>query len=181
MINHFEGIFPQRVLGKSLVLSTSINQLTLIALFCQISRNITTNEMANVMRYSYLRGPGGRFWNPYDRGCRKNCSDFLINGYNEDIEYNEESSQPDGIRMMDIGRSSTIQNGEASSPRVNGNGHVSINISSSDTKSSHHHHHHHHGHTRCSSCSHGKPKPENLPLGLGLGLGRSGARSVAAS
>ncbi|PKI66749.1 hypothetical protein CRG98_012944 [Punica granatum] len=144
----------------------------------QISRNITTNEMANMMRYSYLKGPGGWFRNPYDHGCKKNCSDFLINGYNEDIEYNEDSSQPEGIGMMDIGRNSGLQNGEARSPRANGNGHVSINSNSSNTKSSHNHHHH--GQTRCSSCSHGKPKTENMPLGLGLGLGRSGSRSVAA-
>nr|GFA52976.1 protein S-acyltransferase 24 [Tanacetum cinerariifolium] len=26
----------------------------------QVGRNITTNEMANMMRYNYLRGPGGR-------------------------------------------------------------------------------------------------------------------------
>ncbi|XP_073004403.1 protein S-acyltransferase 24-like isoform X3 [Typha latifolia] len=58
----------------------------------QISRNITTNEMANGMRYSYLRGPGGRFRNPYDHGIRKNCSDLLINGYNEDVEHPEQPS-----------------------------------------------------------------------------------------
>ncbi|KAK9110924.1 hypothetical protein Scep_018443 [Stephania cephalantha] len=52
----------------------------------QIARNITTNEMANVIRYGYLRGPDGRFRNPYNHGCRKNCSDFLINGYTNDDE-----------------------------------------------------------------------------------------------
>ncbi|KAK9134174.1 hypothetical protein Syun_013504 [Stephania yunnanensis] len=51
-----------------------------------IARNITTNEMANVIRYGYLRGPDGRFRNPYNHGCRKNCSDFLINGYTNDDE-----------------------------------------------------------------------------------------------
>ncbi|KAK4774180.1 hypothetical protein SAY87_029199 [Trapa incisa] len=143
----------------------------------QISRNITTNEMANMMRYSYLRGSSGRFRNPYDHGCKKNCSDFLINGYNEDIEYNEESSQPEGIGMIDIGRNLNLQNCEDHS-RVDGKGHVSININS-NTKGSHHHHHH--GHSRCSSCSHEKPKTENVPLGLGLGLGRSSNRTIAAS
>ncbi|XP_019234461.1 PREDICTED: probable protein S-acyltransferase 23 isoform X2 [Nicotiana attenuata] len=52
----------------------------------QIARNITTNEMANAIRYGYLRGPDGRFRNPYNHGCRKNCSDFLINGYTNDDE-----------------------------------------------------------------------------------------------
>lgn len=130
-----------------------------------------------MMRYSYLRGPGGRFRNPYDHGCKKNCSEFLINGYNGDIEYNEDSSRPEGIGMIDIGRNSSLQNGEDHS-RANGKGHVSLNINSSYTKNSHHHHQ---GHSRCSSCNNGKPKTENVPLGLGLGLGRSATRSIAAS
>ncbi|GMH23689.1 hypothetical protein Nepgr_025532 [Nepenthes gracilis] len=52
----------------------------------QIARNITTNELANASRYSHLRGPDGKFWNPYNHGCRKNCSDFLIKGYTDDDE-----------------------------------------------------------------------------------------------
>ncbi|KAJ0011006.1 hypothetical protein Pint_33529 [Pistacia integerrima] len=52
----------------------------------QIARNITTNEMANAIRYGYLRGPDGKFRNPYNHGCRKNCSDFFINGYTNDDE-----------------------------------------------------------------------------------------------
>lgn len=52
----------------------------------QIARNITTNEMANAARYSYLRGPDGRFRNPYNHGCRKNCTDFFIHGYINDDE-----------------------------------------------------------------------------------------------
>lgn len=52
----------------------------------QIARNITTNEMANAMRYGYLRGTDGRFRNPYNHGCQKNCADFLIHGYTNDDE-----------------------------------------------------------------------------------------------
>ncbi|KAL5988371.1 hypothetical protein ACLOJK_036135 [Asimina triloba] len=52
----------------------------------QIARNITTNEVANAARYGYLRGPEGRFRNPYNHGFRKNCTDFLIQGYNNDEE-----------------------------------------------------------------------------------------------
>ncbi|KAF5444255.1 hypothetical protein F2P56_036743 [Juglans regia] len=52
----------------------------------QIARNITTNELANAIRYGYLRGPDGRFHNPYNHGCQKNCADFLIQGYTDDNE-----------------------------------------------------------------------------------------------
>ncbi|XP_077217128.1 putative protein S-acyltransferase 23 isoform X2 [Tasmannia lanceolata] len=52
----------------------------------QIARNITTNELANAARYTYLRDPEGRFRNPYNHGFRKNCTDFLIRGYSEDDE-----------------------------------------------------------------------------------------------
>ncbi|RZC49177.1 hypothetical protein C5167_017602 [Papaver somniferum] len=52
----------------------------------QVARNITTNELANRARYGYLRNPDGKFRNPYNHGCRKNCSDFFINGYTEDDE-----------------------------------------------------------------------------------------------
>ncbi|KAK6136447.1 hypothetical protein DH2020_029803 [Rehmannia glutinosa] len=52
----------------------------------QIARNITTNEVANAIRYGYLRGPDGRFRNPYNHGCWKNCSDFIINGHTDDDE-----------------------------------------------------------------------------------------------
>lgn len=50
----------------------------------QIAQNITTNELANAARYAYLRGPDGRSRNPYNRGCRKNCVDFLISGHGSD-------------------------------------------------------------------------------------------------
>lgn len=52
----------------------------------QIARNITTNESVNVIRYGYLHGTDGRFRNPYNHGCQKNCSDFLIHGYTNDDE-----------------------------------------------------------------------------------------------
>eukprot|EP00850_Spirogloea_muscicola_P010504 SM000062S19890 [mRNA] locus=s62:242640:248293:+ [translate_table: standard] len=52
----------------------------------QIGRNITTNELANSHRYGYLKGPDGRFYNPYDRGVIQNCTDLLVRGHNEDIE-----------------------------------------------------------------------------------------------
>nr|XP_043628928.1 protein S-acyltransferase 24-like [Erigeron canadensis] len=146
----------------------------------QVSRNITTNEMANMMRYNYLRGPGGRFRNPYDHGCKKNCSDFLINGYNEDIEVIEATPQSsEGINMMPIPNRSlslNMQNGGLSagghSHQTNGNGHGHVHVDSNKNPT----------HVHSSSCSHGnhsKPKTDSVPLGLGLGLGR-GSRSRGA-
>ncbi|XP_077234001.1 putative protein S-acyltransferase 23 [Tasmannia lanceolata] len=57
-----------------------------VAQASQIARNITTNELANAARYGYLRGPEGKFRNPYNHGFRKNCTDFLVHGYSEDDE-----------------------------------------------------------------------------------------------
>ncbi|XP_076885446.1 protein S-acyltransferase 24-like [Bidens hawaiensis] len=148
----------------------------------QVGRNITTNEMANMMRYNYLRGPGGRFRNPYDHGCKKNCSDFLINGYNEDIGIVESTPQSEGISMMPISNDNNINNKNNMSLNLNtlnGAGH------SHQTNGHGHIHGHGHGqggqgHVHSSGCSHGtqsKPKADSsVPLGLGLGLGR-GSRS----
>ncbi|KAI4344211.1 hypothetical protein L6164_011462 [Bauhinia variegata] len=153
----------------------------------QISHNITTNEMANAMRYNYLRGPGGRFRNPYDHGFKKNCSDFLINGYNEDVECIEESGHSEGIGMTHLARNSNMPNGEC----ARGNGQVVINVNSNSTNSRIHHSHGN-GHVHSSHCSHNnhaKTKNDSVPLGLGgrglglglgLGLGRN-TRSVAPS
>ncbi|CAJ1936198.1 unnamed protein product [Sphenostylis stenocarpa] len=51
-----------------------------------IARNVTTNELVNSSRYDYLRGPDGRFRNPYNHGWWKNCADFLFLGYTNDDE-----------------------------------------------------------------------------------------------
>uniref|UniRef100_A0A1J3HW84 S-acyltransferase n=1 Tax=Noccaea caerulescens TaxID=107243 RepID=A0A1J3HW84_NOCCA len=51
-----------------------------------IARNITTNELWNAKRFSYLQGPDGRFYNPYNHGLRRNCSDFLVHGHTRDDE-----------------------------------------------------------------------------------------------
>ncbi|XP_078436060.1 putative protein S-acyltransferase 23 isoform X2 [Wolffia australiana] len=50
----------------------------------QIARNITTNELSNAARYAYLRGSDGRLRNPYNRGWRRNCTDFIVNGHGSD-------------------------------------------------------------------------------------------------
>lgn len=146
----------------------------------QISRNITTNEMANAMRYSYLRGPNGGFRNPYDHGIRKNCSDFLINGYNEDVECVEQPIHSEGIGMTPMNRNINLQDGENHSRHTNsnGNGHVSIDVDSKSTRP--------HGHKHSSHCNHNHGKTDGVPLGLGLGLGRNNvhqhpSRSLVAS
>ncbi|EEE56453.1 hypothetical protein OsJ_05649 [Oryza sativa Japonica Group] len=136
----------------------------------QISRNLTTNEMANAMRYSYLRGPGGRFRNPFDHGVRKNCSDFLLKGYNEDIERVEQTLQPDEeLGMIQMTRSAVSQNGESMSLHANGTDH-----GCADPQGNSKSHRHSHGSSQC--CSHSK-RPDKTPLGLGLGLGRNNPSS----
>ncbi|KAG6771360.1 hypothetical protein POTOM_022711 [Populus tomentosa] len=163
--------------GVAVLTVVQASQLSIFRLYEVISHNITTNEMANALRYSYLRGPGGRFRNPYDRGCKKNCSDFLIHGYNEDVDYNEDSPHSEGIGMMHMSRNSNLQNGDAHSHHMNGNGHVAINVNSENKI--------HQGHVHSAHCSHdhqGKPRTDSAPLGLGgLGLGKSSARTVEAS
>ncbi|KAK4265274.1 hypothetical protein QN277_026347 [Acacia crassicarpa] len=159
----------------------------------QISRNITTNEMANTMRYSYLRGAGGRFRNPYDHGIKKNCTEFLINGYNEDVQLIEESDNSEGIGMINLPRSSNLANGDSHSHIPKGNGHVVIDVSSGSNSSNTHHTRAHHGHSHgnghahahSSHCCHnnaqGRSKSESVPLGLGLGLGRNTSSGTSSS
>ncbi|CAN6163315.1 unnamed protein product [Urochloa humidicola] len=132
----------------------------------QIARNITTNEMANSMRYAYLRGPGGRFRNPYDHGIRKNCSDFLLNGYNEDIERLEQTSHTDEEMGMIQMTSAVSQNGDNHLHHGNGTNH-SCADSQANSKP-----HSQVGSSQC--CDHSK-RTDRTPLGLGLGLGRNSA------
>ncbi|KAL9251146.1 putative protein S-acyltransferase 23 [Drosera capensis] len=64
-----------------LLLDTLVFMAAMILMIIQaveIAGNITTNEWANAKRYTYLQGPDGRFRNPYNRGCRKNCTEFFI-------------------------------------------------------------------------------------------------------
>lgn len=44
----------------------------------QIARNITTNELANWHRYKYLKDAEGQFSNPFDKGCKTNCTEALF-------------------------------------------------------------------------------------------------------
>nr|GMD95089.1 protein S-acyltransferase 24 [Ipomoea batatas] len=141
----------------------------------QISQNITTNEVANSTRYSYLRDEAGQFRNPYDHGVKKNCSDFLINGYNEDIVYTEEESAcPEGDETRHIAQSSTFQT-SAARHQGNGNGHVVLDVNKSTSRQNH---------VQSFNCSRhlsSKLKTGYLPLGLGIGLGRSIFRTALVS
>lgn len=104
--------------------------------------------MANMMRYTYLRDSRGRFKNPYDHGLRKNCSDFLIKGYNDDVQ--RAAVEDTGMVSMSRNGNSTQNNGPSSTNRI--------------------------GHQHSSQCcnqNHGKHDISNdTPSGLGLGLGR---------
>ncbi|KAL0337547.1 UNVERIFIED_CONTAM: protein S-acyltransferase 24 [Sesamum calycinum] len=89
--------------------------------------------MANVMRYDYLRGPGDQFHNPYDHGCKKNCSDFLIKGYNEDIELLEApSAEHQGWGIIQPHCGSLPNDVVGRSHQTNGNGHVAIDVNISN-------------------------------------------------
>eukprot|EP01018_Ginkgo_biloba_P015937 Gb_13259 [translate_table: standard] len=129
----------------------------------QIARNITTNEMANAVRYNYLKGPGGHFRNPFDHGCRKNCTDFLIQGYNEDVETPWQPLQQDGIGMVQMSRHSASSRAVGSANGVNVQGEISGDVNSGESKVNIH----------SSQCNHNQGQNESVPLGLGLGLGRS--------
>ncbi|KAL0384364.1 UNVERIFIED_CONTAM: putative protein S-acyltransferase 23 [Sesamum radiatum] len=83
VIFNYPGIIAFLVMDAAILIAAA----TLLSVQAtQIARNITTNEVANAIRYGYLRGPDGRFRNPYNHGCWKNCSDFLVHGYTNDDE-----------------------------------------------------------------------------------------------
>jgi palmitoyltransferase len=44
-----------------------------VAQASQVARNVTTNELANWHRYSYLQDSMGGFSNPFNRGFKANC------------------------------------------------------------------------------------------------------------
>ncbi|XP_002969220.2 protein S-acyltransferase 24 [Selaginella moellendorffii] len=141
----------------------------------QIARNITTNEMANAARYVYLRGPDGLFFNPYDHGFWKNCSNFLLLGYNEDIEQawqplKQNESDPAAAAAV----AATIEMAEQT-PGIlsSGGGHA--------TRCSHNHHHHHHHQNQQNQQQqlkneqqqdyrNGQGNSSSAPAGLGIGL-----------
>ena len=133
-----------------------VNSSPDLFLSLQISQNITTNEVANSTRYSYLKGPGGLFRNPYDHGIHKNCSDFWIKGYNEDVELPEQIPPSEEMGMIQMTRSTDSQNGESHSHQSN-NVNVCVDGQSKSSRT--------HGHVN--------GKNDRAPHGLGLGVGRN--------
>ncbi|RZS08897.1 hypothetical protein BHM03_00039931 [Ensete ventricosum] len=135
----------------------------------QISRNITTNEVANSTRYSYLKGPGGWFRNPYDHGIQKNCSDFLIKGYSEDVELTEQIPPSEETGMIQMTRSMDSQMGENHSHQSN-NVNVCIDGQSKSSRT--------HGHVNPSKCCNNNGKNDRAPRGLGLAVGRNASHNT---
>lgn len=122
----------------------------------QIARNITTNELTNAMRYSYLKGQDGRFHNPYDHGFYKNCSDFLLLGFSEDVEVPWQPLQPNGM--------GTVQLMQRFGPPIASNqGTPLADVASTGASRGHHH---------TSACNHSNALGQTgtIPTGLGLGL-----------
>ncbi|KAL1547975.1 Protein S-acyltransferase 24 [Salvia divinorum] len=177
-------------LAADAFLLSAVGVLTCVQV-SQIARNITTNEMANMLRYSYLRGPDGRFRNPFDHGCKKNCTDFLINGYNEDIEHIEEPRESEGIGMINMTRDANHTNGVNLTHQPNQNGHIVIDVNKTSNS-------HQQGHIHSSHCSHNHSPSTSIitshtqrhnqshtnnhvPTGLGIGLGRNVSRAAVVS
>lgn len=75
------GLVAFLVMDAVVVVATTTLTVTQASM---IARNVTTNELANSTRYEYLRGPDGRFRNPYNHGWWKNCADFLLLGHTDD-------------------------------------------------------------------------------------------------
>ena len=85
LVNH-PGLVAFLVMDAVVFIATSTLTITQASM---IARNVTTNEVANSSRYEYLRGPDGRFRNPYNHGWWKNCVDFLFlgNTHDDDIAW----------------------------------------------------------------------------------------------
>ena len=75
--------------------SLSISVLTLLAAqINSVARNMTTNEMANYHRYTYLAQDSlGRVFNPFDKGCRHNCLEVMYPSKGIGPEVLDEDSQ----------------------------------------------------------------------------------------
>ncbi|KAK4854278.1 hypothetical protein QYF36_021471 [Acer negundo] len=82
----FTYMFAVTALSESMSTYMAVDFALYVWIRLMIAQNITTNESVNAIHYGYLRGTNGRFSNPYNHGCQKNCSDFLIHGYTNDDE-----------------------------------------------------------------------------------------------
>ena len=83
-------------LGVDAAVALPVLLLT-IAQVTQVARNITTNELANMHRYPYLRTREGKFTNPFDHGCSRNLRAFCLTPPEQrdrEVEYGEGASIP---------------------------------------------------------------------------------------
>lgn len=56
--------------------------------------NLTTNEMFNYKRYSYLKNSRGKYHNPFSRGILYNLAEFFLC---------VQPVEPDDLRLLDLG------------------------------------------------------------------------------
>ena len=56
--------------------------------------NLTTNEMFNYKRYSYLKNSRGKYYNPFSRGILYNLAEFFLCVHPVELE---------DIRLLDLG------------------------------------------------------------------------------
>jgi hypothetical protein len=66
----------------------------------QIARNITTNELANWHRYKYLKDSEGQFSNPFDKGCKTNCTEALFPARTPSAPFVIPHDQPETMSLL---------------------------------------------------------------------------------
>lgn len=134
----------------------------------QIARNITTNEVANSMRYNYLKSTDGRFKNVYDHGIRKNCSEFWLTGFSSDLEVSSASPRANRGGLIQMMEHPPGHNSNAHHAHAHNNGSTVVQDQGVKSASGGGSHHHVHG----AGCQHSHGQGGGpAPVGLGLGLG----------
>ena len=85
------AVSPSLVVFIAVDLAVALPVIALtVAQLTQVARNVTTNELANAHRYSYLRSRDGGFTNPFDRGWKRNLRAFFFaaaESRDRDVEY----------------------------------------------------------------------------------------------
>ena len=66
----------------------------------QIARNVTTNELANWHRYKYLKDAEGQFSNPFDKGCKTNCTEALFPARTPSAPFVIPHDQPETMSLL---------------------------------------------------------------------------------
>lgn len=68
------------IMGFGVVMLSLFTIISVPVLFISIFQailNITSNERINWRRYKYLQDGNGRYYNPFNRGTRRNILEFL--------------------------------------------------------------------------------------------------------